>query len=91
MQHANLAHGNMIANEVKIDLDVLGALVLDGVRRHVDGANVVAEHNRSWRRWSMKLVEELANPSSLGNGIGHSTVLSLSAGMRDRVLPLRRP
>jgi hypothetical protein len=32
MQHANLAHGNTITNEVKIDLDVLGALVLDGVR-----------------------------------------------------------
>jgi hypothetical protein len=31
MQHANLAHGNMIANKVQIDLDVLGALVLDGV------------------------------------------------------------
>jgi hypothetical protein len=31
MQHANLAHGNTIANEVKINLDVLGALVLDGV------------------------------------------------------------
>jgi hypothetical protein len=55
MHHANLAHGNTIANEVKIDLDVLGALVLDGVRRHIDGANIVAEHNRSWRRWSMKL------------------------------------
>jgi hypothetical protein len=32
MQHANLTHGNTIANKVKIDLDVLGALVLDGVR-----------------------------------------------------------
>jgi hypothetical protein len=32
MQHANLTHGNTIANEVQIDLDVLGALVLDGVR-----------------------------------------------------------
>jgi hypothetical protein len=32
MPHANLAHGNMIANEVKVDLDVLSALVLDGVR-----------------------------------------------------------
>jgi hypothetical protein len=31
MQHANLTHGNTITNEVKIDLDVLGALVLDGV------------------------------------------------------------
>jgi hypothetical protein len=32
MQHTNLTHGNTIANEVKIDLNVLGALVLDGVR-----------------------------------------------------------
>jgi hypothetical protein len=32
MQHVSLTHGNTIANEVKIDLDVLGALVLDGVR-----------------------------------------------------------
>jgi hypothetical protein len=31
MQHANLTHGNTITNKVKIDLDVLGALVLDGV------------------------------------------------------------
>jgi hypothetical protein len=84
----NLAHGNTIVNEVKIDLDVLGAVVLDGVHRHVDGTNIVTENNRSWRRWSMKLVEELANPSSLGNGVGHSTVLSLSAGTRDCMLPL---
>jgi hypothetical protein len=31
MQHVNLAHDNTITNEVKIDLDVLGAMVLDGV------------------------------------------------------------
>jgi hypothetical protein len=31
MQHANLTHGNTIPNKVKIDLDVLGALVLNGV------------------------------------------------------------
>jgi hypothetical protein len=28
----NLTHDKTIVNEVKIDLDVLGALVLDGVR-----------------------------------------------------------
>jgi hypothetical protein len=28
MQHVNLTHGNMIVNKVKIDLNVLGALVL---------------------------------------------------------------
>jgi hypothetical protein len=33
MQHANLTHGNTTANELKIDLDVLGALVLDDAAR----------------------------------------------------------
>jgi hypothetical protein len=32
MQHVDLAHGKMITNKVKIDLDVFGALILDGVR-----------------------------------------------------------
>jgi hypothetical protein len=31
MQHANLAYCNTSTNKVKIDLDVLGALVLNGV------------------------------------------------------------
>jgi hypothetical protein len=82
MQQADLAHDNTTANEVKVDLDVLGALVLGG-------ANTVAEHNRSWRRWSMKLVEELANSTGLGNDV--TTTRYSASGMRDRVLPLRRP
>jgi hypothetical protein len=87
----NLAHGNTIASEVKVDLDVFGVLILDGVCGHVEGANIVAEHNCSRRRWLIKLVAELTNPTSIGNGVSHNTVLSLSAGMRDRVLPLQRP
>jgi hypothetical protein len=39
----------------------------------------------------MKLMEELANPSILSNSVSHSTVLSLSTGMGDHVVPLRRP
>jgi hypothetical protein len=68
MQHVDLAHGNTIANEVKVDLDVLSARVLERVRWHVDGTNIVVEHNRCWRRWSMKLLKELAKPTGLGNG-----------------------
>jgi hypothetical protein len=68
MQHADLAHGDMIANEVKIDLGVFGALMLDGVRGHVDGANIVAEHNCSRRRWSIKLMEEHERGRGDGDG-----------------------
>ena len=51
MQHTDLTHGNTIANEVEIDLDVFGTLMLDGVGGHVDGADVVAEDDRRRRRW----------------------------------------
>ena len=91
MKHSDLAHGNTIANEVEVDLDVFGALVLNRVRRHVDGADIVVEHDRSGRSRSMKLLEELAEPTSLGDCVSHSTVFSLGAGARDRVLALRRP
>ena len=49
MEHADLAHGNTIANKMEIDPDVFGVLMLDGVRGHVDGADIVTEHDRSWR------------------------------------------
>ena len=91
MQHTDLTHGNTIANEVEIDLDVFGTLMLDGVRGHVDGADVVAEDDRRRRRWSMKLLEKLPEPTRLSHGVDHSAVLGFSARERDRVLPLGRP
>jgi hypothetical protein len=91
MEHAYLAHGHTMANKVKVDLNGFGTLMLDGVRRHVDGANIVTEHNRGGRRWSMKLVKELVGPTSLGDGVSHNAVLSLGARARYHVLTLRRP
>jgi hypothetical protein len=50
MQHTDLVHENTTMNEVKVDLDVFGALTMDGVRGHIDGANIVAQHNHSRKR-----------------------------------------
>ena len=91
MKHTDLTQGHTIANEVKVDLDVFGSLILNWVSGHVDGADVVAEHNRGGGRWSMKLVEKLPDPTSLSNGVGNSTVLGFSTGTRNSVLPLGRP
>jgi hypothetical protein len=76
---------------VEINLDVLGALVLDGVGGHVDGADVVAVDQRRAARRSMKLEEQLSEPCGLGNAVGHNTILSFGAGAGHRVLPLRGP
>jgi hypothetical protein len=41
MKHTNITNSNTLPNKVEIYLDMLGALMLDGVGRHVDGADVV--------------------------------------------------
>ena len=43
MKDANLSHGHLLANQVDVDLDMLGATVVDGISSHVNGANIVAE------------------------------------------------
>ena len=91
MKHTDLTHGNTIANEVEIDLDVFGTVMLYWVRGHVDGADVVAEDDRRRRRWSMKLLEKLSKPTHLSHGVGHGAVLGFSARARDRVLSLGGP
>jgi hypothetical protein len=45
MENPNLTKGHLFADEVNVNLDVLRSLVVDGVGRHVDGADVVAEGN----------------------------------------------
>jgi len=41
MKNANITCCHTISNEVKINLDVLGALMLDGVGGHVDGVDII--------------------------------------------------
>jgi hypothetical protein len=43
VEDANISTGDPLADKVKIDLDMLRALVLDGVGREVDDTNIVAE------------------------------------------------
>jgi hypothetical protein len=44
---------------VDIDLDMLGALMLNGVGREVDGADVVTVDESGLRQWGIELLEEL--------------------------------
>jgi hypothetical protein len=43
--------------------------MLDGVCGHIDDADIVAEHNRSWRRWPMKLMGEMADEAHGGDDL----------------------
>ena len=42
----DITKSNTLPHEVKIDLDVLGALMLDGVGGHVDSADIITIYHR---------------------------------------------
>jgi hypothetical protein len=41
MKHTDITNSNTLPSKVEVDLNMLGALMLDGVGTHVDGTDVV--------------------------------------------------
>jgi hypothetical protein len=41
VEHTNVLNGNVLADKVKINLNMIGALVLNGVGGEVDGADII--------------------------------------------------
>jgi hypothetical protein len=91
MKDTDLSDGNLLSDEMKINLHMLRALMLNGVGGEVHGADVVTV-DKSAARWrSLELMQEQAQPGGLNHTIGDGTVLGFSAGARDDSLPLDRP
>jgi hypothetical protein len=80
----------MLTNEVEVELDMLRALVLDGVTGEVHSANVVTVDKGALRQQTMQLLEPLTKPHCLGDTVSHNVVLGLGIGARDDGLPLQR-
>jgi hypothetical protein len=45
MEHPTLSQGNLVADEVNDDLDVLRATMVDRISGHIGGTNIVTRHN----------------------------------------------
>jgi hypothetical protein len=88
VQDADITDGNAFPDEVEVDLDMLCALVLNGVGGEVDGADVVVIDESALRQRSMELLKELPEPTSFSYAIGHGVILSLGARVGDDVLVL---
>jgi hypothetical protein len=89
VEDPNSTGGDIITDEVEIDLYMLGPLVLHGVGGEVDRADVVAVDQCAPGEGTMKLDEELPEPGNLRHTVGHSTVLRLGTRARDDRLALR--
>jgi hypothetical protein len=56
-QDVHIINGNAFSHEVEVDLDVLGALVLNGVSEEVDDADVIAIDECTLREWCVKFLK----------------------------------
>jgi hypothetical protein len=91
MEDTDLTDGNLLSDKMKINLHMLGVLMLNGVGGEVHGADVVTVDKGAPRRWGLEFVEQLSQPSGLSHAVGNNTILGLSAGAGDDGLPLGRP
>jgi hypothetical protein len=88
MEDADLIDDNLLSDKMKINLHILGALILNGVGGEVHDANIVAVDKCAPRWWGLELVEQLTQPSGLSHAVCNDTILGLSAGAGDDGLSL---
>ena len=91
IQHPNQSQGNLVVDEVNVDVDVLRATMVDRISGHIDGANIVTVHDGRRSNGRVELLEKLTKPTTLDHDMGNRVVLSLSTGTGHRRLVLGGP
>jgi hypothetical protein len=91
MEDADLTDGDLLSNKIKINLHMLGMLILNGVGGEVHGADIIAVDKCALRRWGLELVEQLTQQSDFSQAVCNVTILGISAGAGDDGMPLGRP
>ena len=81
MQNTKITDGNLLPNEVKVGLNVLGALMLHRVGGHVDGTNVIIVHQCGAPKRGMQLQEkrQIAAATPLATARYSASTLDLDA------------
>ena len=85
--HSELSNGDLLSDEMNVELNVLCTPVMNGIPRHIHRGDIVAECHRCCWYFAEELAEEVAKPGTLRDGIGDGAVLGLRARSRDCGLP----
>jgi hypothetical protein len=72
VEDTNVPDGNALADKVKINLNMLGALVMNGVGGEVDDADIVTVDQSDPRQGAMKLHKQLSKPTRRCHAIWYS-------------------
>ena len=91
MKNPNLSQGDLLKDEVKVNFNVLRATMMNGVGCHVDSTDIVAVDNRRRSNGDVELLQELAQPTTLGHHMSNITVLCFCIGAGDCGLTLGGP
>ena len=81
----------MLASDVAIDLNMLGAFVEDIIMSNVDSTTIVTIKRSGSRLRSIHVNQEPAKPNKLASGVGKGMILCLSTGMGNHILLLAAP
>ena len=81
----------MLASDVAVDLNMLGAFMEDIIMSNVDSTTIVTIKRSDSRLWSIHVSQEPAKPNKLASGVGKSTILCLSTGTGNHILLLAAP
>jgi hypothetical protein len=57
VQDADIIDGHAFLHNMEVDLDMLHALVLNGVGGEVDDADVITSDDDALRQWSVELLK----------------------------------
>jgi len=83
VENSNIDDGDLVANEVQVDLHMLGPLVLNRVGGEVHCADVVAVDERALGKRAVKLSQELSELGRLRHAIRDCPVLHLGTRAGD--------
>ena len=81
----------MLASDVAVDLNMLGAFVKDIIMSNVNSTTIITIKRSGSGLWSIHVSQEPAKPNKLTSGVNKGTILSLNTGMRNHILLLAEP
>ena len=86
-----MTESHLFPNKVNVELNMLGAAMMNRIGGEVDGGDVVTIHHGGLVDRTRELLKKLSKPRTLGDRVCYNTILSLGTGAGDRGLPLGRP
>ena len=90
-EQLEIAFLEMLASDVVVNLNVLGAFMEEIFLSNIDSTMIVTVKRSGGGLWSIHVSQEPVKPDKLTGGVGKGTILSLSTRTGNHILLLAMP